>query len=83
MVEWDAQVSGRTSDCPPQDLTRAAIAFHASKTLWKFMATQPDATLTLEDGTRITYDDILLLELSQVTVNSYQIIFAYLFKSPI
>ena len=47
------------------------------------MEDQPNKILTLKDGTVVTYDDILLLELSQVTVNSYQIIFAYLFQHPI
>ena len=47
------------------------------------MEVQPNKTLTLENGESVTYDDILLLELSQVTVNSYQIILAHLVESPI
>ena len=84
-INWDRQVSGRTSDSQRKDLSRATIAFHAAKTVYQFVEDEHGlkGSLTLANGAVLTYKDLILLELVLVSANSYQIILAYLSDPPV
>ena len=72
----DRQVSARTATLAPEPLTRERVALHAAKSVWQAIE-DSGGCWTLQDGTTVVYEDIVLLELGKVGEGSHQLVLAY------
>ena len=75
---WKRQISARTSTSPPARLSRGAVAYHVAKTVFKCLHSC-GGKFSLPDGTEVQYEDLVVLELVQISSASYQIVLAYLY----
>ena len=76
-IAWSRQVSARRSTSSFEPLTRFTVACHVAKTVWQCISSY-GGRWTLQDGTVLRYEDLVLLELVQVSAGSHQIVLGYL-----
>ena len=81
-ISYSRQVSARRSTTNPEPLTRYTVACHIAKTVWQCLC-RYGGQWTLRDGTVVRYEDLVLLELVQVSKGSHQIVLGYLEPRPI
>ena len=76
-ISWSRQVSARRSTNGREPLTRFTVACHIAKTVWQCLCPY-GGQWTLQDGTVVRFEDLVLLELVQVSQGSHQIVLGYL-----
>ena len=80
-ISYSRQVSARRSTTNPEPLTRYTVACHIAKTVWQCLC-RYGGQWTLQDGTVVRYEDLVLLELVQVSKGSHQIVLGYFEPRP-
>ena len=70
------QVSARTAGTVATPVTREKAAYHAAKSVWLAFK-KCGGSWILPDGVKVTYEDIVLLELVKVGGGSHQLVLAY------
>lgn len=76
-ITFERQVSACRFTRNPEPLTLSTAARHIARTIWVCIQSY-GGQWTLQDGTVVRYEDLVLLELVQISEGSHQIVLAYL-----
>ena len=77
------QVAASRSTATHEPLSRLTVVRHAAATVWKCISDSPHGQWILPDGTVVTYEDLVLLELVKVAKAAHQIVLGYFKPAPV